>query len=173
MQHFDCLSTPVRLFIANLSFRCLLKILRPYDVGNSSPPTDFICRFFVCDFQLQISVPARRFWTKFSTNDAVVTAILWIVSRLKFSSNLVDFEPSITSRKINAISLNFFPCWKFQILLEKCPNTQFFWSVFPCIWTEYVNLCIQSKYRKIRTKNTSVSGHFSWSESVAFVRQIQ
>ena len=22
-------------------------------------------------------------------------------------------------------------------LREKCPNTEFFWSVFSCIWTEY------------------------------------
>ena len=23
---------------------------------------------------------------------------------------------------------------------EKCPNTEFFWSVFSCIWTEYGDL---------------------------------
>ena len=43
----------------------------------------------------------------------------------------------------------------------------FFWSVFPCVWTEYrdlhVNLRIQSKYRKIRTRKNSVFGHFSRS----------
>ena len=41
----------------------------------------------------------------------------------------------------------------------------FFWSVFSCIWTEYgdllINLRIQSEYRKIRTRNNSVFGHFS------------
>ena len=39
---------------------------------------------------------------------------------------------------------------------EKCPNTELFWSVFSCIWTEY---------RKIQTRNNSVLGHISRSES--------
>ena len=40
-------------------------------------------------------------------------------------------------------------------LREKCPNTEFFWSVFSRIWTEYeVNPRIESKYRKIRTRKT-------------------
>ena len=34
---------------------------------------------------------------------------------------------------------------------EKCSNTEFFWSVFSCIRTEY---------RKIRTRKNSVFGHF-------------
>ena len=45
--------------------------------------------------------------------------------------------------------LNEFP------LPVKCPNTEFFWAAFPVfeLNTEIysVNLCIQSKYRKIRT----------------------
>ena len=43
----------------------------------------------------------------------------------------------------------------------------YFWSVFSCIQTEYVDslrLRIQSEYRKIRTRNNSVFGHFSRSE---------
>ena len=43
----------------------------------------------------------------------------------------------------------------------------FFWSAFSCIRTEYgdffVNLRIQSEYRKIRTRKKSVCGHFSRS----------
>ena len=43
----------------------------------------------------------------------------------------------------------------------------YFWSVFSYIWTEYgdsrSNLRIQSEYRKIRTRNNSVFGHFSRS----------
>ena len=45
----------------------------------------------------------------------------------------------------------------------------YFWSVFSCIWIEYGEICslhIQSEYRKIRTRNNSVFGHFSRSESV-------
>ena len=44
-------------------------------------------------------------------------------------------------------------------LREKCPDTEFFWSVFSCIRTEYGDL--GSKYRKIRTRKNSLFGHFS------------
>ena len=41
-------------------------------------------------------------------------------------------------------------------LCEKCPNTEFFWSVFSCIWTEYGeilrSLRIQSECGKIRIR---------------------
>ena len=43
----------------------------------------------------------------------------------------------------------------------------YFWSVFSCILTEYgeiASLRIQSEYRKIRTRNNYVFGHFSCSE---------
>ena len=40
----------------------------------------------------------------------------------------------------------------------------FFWSAFSRIWAEYcINLCIQSKCGKIRTRKNSVSGQFSRS----------
>ena len=54
-------------------------------------------------------------------------------------------------------------------LREKCPNTEFFWSVFPCIRTKYGDLQSKSPYsvriltRKIRTRKNSVFGHFSRS----------
>ena len=55
----------------------------------------------------------------------------------------------------------FFP------LREKCPNTEIFpVRIFPHLdWIRRftVNLRIQSKYRKIRTRNNSVLGHFSRS----------
>ena len=42
---------------------------------------------------------------------------------------------------------------------------RYFWSIFSFIWTEYWDLRsklrIQSEYRKIRTRNHSVFGHFS------------
>ena len=31
-------------------------------------------------------------------------------------------------------------------LLEKCPYAEFFWSVFHCIWTEYLSVFSQNKY---------------------------
>ena len=40
-------------------------------------------------------------------------------------------------------------------LREKCPNTEFFCSVFSCVRTEY---------RKIRTRTNSIFGHFSRSD---------
>ena len=41
----------------------------------------------------------------------------------------------------------------------------YFWSVFSCILTEYRDLwSIQSKYKKIRTRNNCLFGHFSRSE---------
>ena len=52
-------------------------------------------------------------------------------------------------------------------LREKCPNTELF---LVCIFLYsdwiHVNLRIQSKYRKIRTRNKSVLGYFSRSAAV-------
>ena len=31
-----------------------------------------------------------------------------------------------------------------ELLREKCPNTEIFWSVFSCIWTEYGDLLVFS-----------------------------
>ena len=62
--------------------------------------------------------------------------------------SLVNFI-SIKSRA--AISL------KFQLLRGKCPYSEFFWSVFSRIWTEYgdmlaVSLLTQSECGKIRAR---------------------
>ena len=50
-------------------------------------------------------------------------------------------------------------------LRKNCPNTEYFWSVFSRIRTEYgnciVNLLIQSEYGKIQTRKNSVFGRFS------------
>ena len=64
-----------------------------------------------------------------------------------------------------------------KILREKFPNTELF---LVCIflyseWISeiyFVNICIQSKYRKIRTRNNSVFGHFSCSEMVKHTLKI-
>ena len=49
-------------------------------------------------------------------------------------------------------------------LPEKCPYSEFFWSVFSRIQTEYremrVSLRIQSEYGKIRTRKTQNMDNF-------------
>ena len=47
----------------------------------------------------------------------------------------------------------------------------FSWSVFSCIY--FVNLHIQSEYRKIWTRKNSVSGHFSRSDWLRFIIKIE
>ena len=39
-------------------------------------------------------------------------------------------------------------------LREKCPNTEFFWSIFSCIWTEYRDLFRKSPYSIRIQENT-------------------
>ena len=39
-------------------------------------------------------------------------------------------------------------------LREKCPNAEFFWSVFSCIWTEYRDLLRKSPYSIRIQENT-------------------
>ena len=41
--------------------------------------------------------------------------------------------------------------FSFNKLRKDCLNTEFFWSVFSRIWTEYTDL---RSYRKIRTRKT-------------------
>ena len=48
------------------------------------------------------------------------------------------------------------------LYLKSVQILRYFWFVFSYIWTEY---------RKIRTRNNSVFGHFSCSE--AFIRNIE
>ena len=50
-------------------------------------------------------------------------------------------------------------------LREKCPNTEFFWSVFSRIWNEYGEILrdTQSECGKIRTRKNYIFGHFSRS----------
>ena len=47
-------------------------------------------------------------------------------------------------------------------LREKCPNTEFFWSVFSCIPT---------KYRETRIRKNSVFGQFSCSPASSWIRK--
>ena len=44
-------------------------------------------------------------------------------------------------------------------LREKCPYSQFFWSAFSCIRTEYVEI-LQSEYGKIGTRKTPSTDTF-------------
>ena len=61
---------------------------------------------------------------------------------------------------------------EWDTLREKCPNTEFFSGLyFPVFGLIYsVNLRVQSKYKKIRTRKSSVFGHFSRTVN-PFVRQ--
>ena len=56
-----------------------------------------------------------------------------------------------------------------QTLPKKCLNTEFFWSVFSCIWTEYEDFFHKSPYSVQMGGNTdlknSVFGHFLRSEN--------
>ena len=70
---------------------------------------------------------------------------------------------SITSRLANMRDFFKRHCVKSVQLLI------YFWSVFSCIWTEYRNMRIQSEYRKKRTRNNSVFGHFPRSEGVHLI----
>ena len=47
--------------------------------------------------------------------------------------------------------------------MKSVQTQSYFWSVFPCI---------QSKYRKIRTRNYSIFGHFSRSEEIRYTKHI-
>ena len=58
-------------------------------------------------------------------------------------------------------------------LREKIPGTKFFWSIFSRIRIEYkLKLRIQSEYGKIRTRKSSVSGHFSRSANI-FIKNLE
>ena len=60
---------------------------------------------------------------------------------------------------------------KIKTLHKMYPNTEFF---LVCIWPEYrdlfVNLCIQTEYKKIRTRKSSLFGYFSRSETVTDIQ---
>ena len=65
-------------------------------------------------------------------------------------------------------SENFYITKAFRItkLREKCPNTESF-LVRIFLYSDWIEICVnlrvQSEYRKIRTRNKSVFGHFSRS----------
>ena len=59
---------------------------------------------------------------------------------------------------------NFWKKWLSNNHYVKSVKMQsFFWSVFSCIWTEY---------RKIRTRQNSVFGHFSHSNIFHYIKSI-
>ena len=93
---------------------------------------------------------------------------------LQYLKNKVRYEPLSMWNPYKTFSS--FDClcrigsFLFQVtvvLREKWPNTEFFWSVFSRIWTEYGNLRRKSPYSVQIRKNTdqknSVFGHFSRS----------
>ena len=73
-------------------------------------------------------------------------------------------DQNLVNRKVIAylhqqfydLSSNLF--LRIHLLREKCPLRNYFWSVFSCI---------RAEYRRIRTRNNSVFGHFSRNVSIA------
>ena len=77
----------------------------------------------------------------------------------------------------------------YSALREKWPYPEFFWSAFPRIWTEYVDLLGKSPYSARMRKNTEQKnfkyGHslrsemfsanllFKWMEKILFHLRIQ
>ena len=57
---------------------------------------------------------------------------------------------------------------RFYAQREKCPNTEFFWSVFSSIWSEYGDLPSKSPYSVQIRENTDQKNskfeHFSRSD---------
>ena len=57
---------------------------------------------------------------------------------------------------------------KEETLREKCPNMEFFWSVFSRIWSEYGDLLLKSAYsvqvRENKDQKNAVFGQFLPSE---------
>ena len=77
------------------------------------------------------------------------------------------FDRSVR-RAVNVLllSTDFFH-FSIMALREKCPNTEFFWYVFSCIWTQYGGLFRYSPCSVRIQENTdqknSVFGQFSRS----------
>ena len=83
------------------------------------------------------------------------------IEKLPLSANLADnnFVSSDADNFINKIGRS-----EKRHCVKSVQIRSYVWSVFSCIRTEYANLRIQPKYRKILTRNNSVFGHFSHSE---------
>ena len=62
-------------------------------------------------------------------------------------------------------------------LRKNCPNTEFFWSVFSCIWTEYRDLRSKFPYsvqiRENADQKNSAFGHFSRSLCNILVAEVR
>ena len=102
-----------------------------------------------------------------------------------FPADLATFTEEILNRKFSFLyiglhslswhewveSFCFYEvCWRRNCKknfaeCEECSNSEFFWFVFSRIWTEYkiyfLDLRIQSKCKKIKTKKNSGFGHVS------------
>ena len=70
-------------------------------------------------------------------------------------------EECLDSLAILMVILVIIVLWAWSVALhEKCLYSEFFWSVFSHIWTEYGKIRIQSKYGKIQTKKTPITDTF-------------
>ena len=80
-------------------------------------------------------------------------------------SHKIDNRYFVKRRRVVISSVTTPWLWWYLSLREECPNTELFLTRI-LLYSDWVNLCIQSEYRKIRTRNNSVFGHFSRSVCV-------
>ena len=65
------------------------------------------------------------------------------------------------------------PCFQYNTLRESCPYSEFFWSAFFCIRTEYsVSLCIQSECSKMRTRKTPNTDTSRSDSCISYTTQV-
>ena len=109
------------------------------------------------DISLALTVIKHLFWSRYKFN---LTMLLNILGRRR--SKFCDREKPQKCKKECSPCTEDHVSWK--PLREKCPNTELFLvRIFlhsDWIRRNTVSLRIQSEYRKIRTRNNSVFGHF-------------
>ena len=99
-------------------------------------------------------------------SDVVKTEVvkkMYIMLTLKISKKIPDITNLAITAALTAVE-NKLP--NVNNLVKHCVESvqirSYFWSVFPCSWTEY---------RKIRSRNDSVFGHFPHSEKKQAITQ--
>ena len=98
--------------------------------------------------------------TRFSWQNLLVSQFYW---ELIFESQLFQFKQLIFLEVLSIKSNMSFT------LREKCPYSEFFWSAFSRIWTEYGEIRSITSYSVQMRENTDPENseyeHFSWSFS--------
>ena len=82
------------------------------------------------------------------------------VPNLKMGSLVWHVNGWFSQNARSVILLNFVSSYFKSHCVKSVLIRSFFWSVFSCIRTEYLNLRIHSEYRKIRARKNYVFGYF-------------